>query len=170
MSQSAHQTYLETQVRTATPQKLRLMLIENAIRFGRQALELWSDDDKRQECCTALARCNDILTELYSSVRDEETTVVQQVRAIYRFLLTELAQASSSQDPQSLCQVIDVLETERETWRQICAQIPEAPQRSGEPSNGREEVTTQGLPAIPPQAATHLPGDTDRMDGLSLEA
>ena len=38
MQQPAHESYLEAQVMTATPQKLRLMLIEGAIRFARQTL------------------------------------------------------------------------------------------------------------------------------------
>ena len=35
-----HSTYLESKVLTAPPQRLHLMLIEGAIRFGRQAEEL----------------------------------------------------------------------------------------------------------------------------------
>ena len=40
--------YLESQIMTATPQKLRLLLIEGAIRFARQTLELWEKEQNDQ--------------------------------------------------------------------------------------------------------------------------
>jgi flagellin-specific chaperone FliS len=42
MQAESHDTYLASQVMTASPQRLRLMLIEGAIRFGRQAAEAWT--------------------------------------------------------------------------------------------------------------------------------
>ena len=46
--------YLEVQVLTATPQRLRLMLIAGAIRWARQALSCW-DADRADEACGAIS-------------------------------------------------------------------------------------------------------------------
>ena len=96
MPNSARESYLETQVLTATPQRLRLMLIEAALRFGRQAIECWEEQDCRAQRCVALGRCNDILTELHGTIRSDNLAVIEHVKAIYQFLLVQLAKVSES--------------------------------------------------------------------------
>ena len=41
MDRTAQNAYLEAQANTATPQKLRLMLIDGGLRFARQTLDHW---------------------------------------------------------------------------------------------------------------------------------
>ncbi len=101
MAHAAHEAYLETQILTATPQKLRLLLLEGAIRFGRQALECWGDQALLTQRCAALGRCNDIITELYATIRDEPTPVLRQVREIYRFLLVRMCDVSQATDQRA---------------------------------------------------------------------
>ena len=50
MDSNARDTYLETQVKTATPQKLQLMLVEGAIRFAHQAIHHWEQQDEPAAC------------------------------------------------------------------------------------------------------------------------
>ncbi|MFO7902632.1 MAG: flagellar export chaperone FliS [Planctomycetota bacterium] len=168
MSQNTRRAYLETQILTATPQKCRLMLIEGAIRFARQALECWDDTDVACQRYSALARCNDIITELTRSVRAEESPVAAKVKAIYQFLLSQLAQVSSRNDPRLLQEVIEVLEVERETWRQICETLPETPAPRGKGEATGEEITTTGMSAIVPPPTT--PGHGPSVERFSLEA
>ncbi|MFW6170442.1 MAG: flagellar export chaperone FliS [Planctomycetota bacterium] len=168
MSQDTRRTYLETQILTATPQKCRLMLIEGAIRFARQALHCWDEEDVARHRYSALARCNDILTELSTSVRAEESAVAAKVQAIYQFLLIQLAQVSSSSDPRILREVIEVLEVERETWRQICEQLPDTPARPRQGKASEQEITTAGMSAIGPPASPSSHGET--VERFSLEA
>ncbi len=151
MSHSARDAYLDTQVRTATPQKLRLMLIDGAIRFGRQAVECWGDEQRSAQRFAALARCNDIVTELFSTIHADELPVADQVKAIYQFLLLQIAKVTNHDDPQVLQEVIEVLEQERETWQQVCTQMPEAPVREAAADSSAEEITAAGMQAIAPQ-------------------
>ncbi len=170
MTQTARDSYLETEVLTATPQKLRLMLIEGAIRFARQAFEYWDDLQHPEWRYTALARCHDIVSELYASIRSDESVVTRQVKEIYRFLFTQLTQVSVDKNPQMLRGLIDVLESERETWRQICLQVPEDPRGEHRGAAQCEEITAAGLPAIDPQVAAPLGTNVSLTDRLSLEA
>jgi flagellar protein FliS len=55
-------------VLTAPPQKLQLMLIEGAIRFGLQARSLWNED-RGAEACEALVRSQEIVVELMNVAR-----------------------------------------------------------------------------------------------------
>jgi flagellar protein FliS len=169
MSHTAHEAYLETQVLTATPQKLRLMLIDGAIRFARQALDCWDDADQVSGRIEALARCNEIVSELYSSIRVDASPVAEKVQDLYRFLLLQLAKVTQHYDASTLRDVLGVLESERETWRQLCEQMPERPAGHAAESGGSSEVTAAGMSAIPPQ----VPGTSTTAGSagsLSLEA
>lgn len=170
MTQSAHETYWETQVLTATPQRLRLMLIEGALKFGRQALECWDEPQLRPQRFSALARCNDILAELYGSIRPQESAVSAQVQELYRFLLVHLAKVSSSDDVQPLRELLEVLESERETWRQVCETMPEAPRAPGHHAGSEQDVSATGLGAIPPHHAPVVAHPAFSGERFSLEA
>lgn len=170
MPQTNHQTYLETQIRTATPQKCRLLLIEGAIRFARQALEWCDDEERAPQRYVALGRCNEIITELSTSIRVDALPVAAKVKAIYQFLLVQLAELSARKDPKILRDVIGVLEEERETWRQVCDQLPEAPAKSEGMPAKQEDVTAAGMSAILPQTASSPSTGATNTDRFSLEA
>ena len=149
MSFIARDVYFETEIRTATPQKLRLMLIDGALRFARLAIECWDNPACQETRCNALGRCHDIVTELYASIHADEVPVGHQVKAIYQFLFRHLADAAVSQDCRKLQDVVNVLEEERETWRQLCEAMPEPPER-GDGGPGRvREITARDCPPAP---------------------
>jgi flagellar secretion chaperone FliS len=149
MSPTARDVYLEAQVRTATPQRLRLMLIEGALRFARQSLELWDNDQQLEARFNALTRCRSVVSELYATIKTEEFPVAQPVKALYLFLFQHLADASLSKDPQKVRDVIRVLEQERETWQQLCEKMPEPPPRNHTIPLGCQEITASHLPNLP---------------------
>jgi flagellar secretion chaperone FliS len=170
MNHSAHETYWATQVGTATPQKLRLMLIEGALKFARQALECWDDEQLRPLRCSALDRCNDILTELHSSIRVDQWPLAARVKDIYRFLLVQLADITTHHDPVLLHDLLDVLESERETWRQLCEKMPEPPLRDGSSTASKRDLTADGLGVIAPNHTATAPRSGLPGTGLCLEA
>ena len=122
-----HNTYLETQINTATPQKLRLMLIEGAIRYGQQTITCWNEG-RGEDGLTALLRCQAIVAELLGSIREDGTPITRQVIDIYVYLALELNEAEMNADPQRIAGVIRVLQEDRQTWQELCQQMPEAPQ------------------------------------------
>jgi flagellar secretion chaperone FliS len=119
--------YLETQINTATPQKLRLMLIEGAIRYGQQAIDFWQQG-RGEDGLSALMRCQAIVAELLGGVREDGTPLTRQVIDIYVFLALQLNEAELHADPQRIEEVIRVLQEDRQTWQELCYQLPEAPQ------------------------------------------
>src|SRR5205823_13157519 len=85
VSVSALDAYLETQILTATPQRLRLMLIDGAIRRLRAAQVAWQDG-KITEGLEALGHCRDIITEMIAGIQPEQTTAAKQVLGVYMFI------------------------------------------------------------------------------------
>ena len=115
----ARHAYLETQIATAAPQQLRLMLIEGALRLARQTADAWRED-RRDEPLDTLIRCRSIITELISGIRAGSSQLADKVLGIYLFLFQELTEAQL-RDASRMDGVIRVLEEERTTWQELCA-------------------------------------------------
>lgn len=126
MTTQPNQTYQETQILTAPPQKLRLMLIERALRLARQAVEHWRDS-RDADAWEAIIRCRAIVAELLASVRLDGTRLTRNVSGIYLFLFRTLTEASRDRDAGKIQQILDVLEVEQETWQQVCGRLTESP-------------------------------------------
>ncbi len=127
MSPHAREEYLETEVFTASPQKLQLLLIEAAIRLVIRAREQWNNhqDDEATE---SLIRCQEIVTEIIAGLRPQpESSLTRKVAAIYAFIFRSLVQAALRRDDRQLANALSVLEVERDTWRQLCDQLPNSP-------------------------------------------
>ncbi len=123
MNERPHEAYLDAQVRTASPQKLRLMLIEGALRLAQQAYDGWSEPPKA-ETIEALSRCRQIILELHGSIRTDVWEPAKQVVAIYQYLYESLCHAQLDRNPVVISDAIKVLEAERETWVQVCQAHP----------------------------------------------
>ncbi len=164
MTQFAHSSYLETQVLTATPQKLRLMLIEAAIRFGHQTIDAWAQNEN-DTATDALIRCRDIIGELLSAVRPEEGELTRSVADIYLFLFQALTTAHQERDEHQVQEVLSVLEVERETWKKVCEQMPAAP---AAPPTAPKEITSSDQAAIAPTDFTS--GGASNTGSVSFDA
>lgn len=113
--------YLETEVLTAPPQRLRLLLIEHTIRSAQATLEAWQEGRWNDGLDTHM-RCRDLLAELLSGIDPGASPLARDVANIYAFLFATLTDAREGHDQAKLGEVLRVLEVERETWRQVCEQ------------------------------------------------
>ena len=133
MSCEPRDSYLETQVLTAPPQGLRLMLIEAAIRDLDLTEGLWQQE-RNEPALEALIRCRSILSELIAGIQPDASPLAQKVLGLYVFLYTALTEAQISRDRQKLAHVRRVLISERETWREVCRQLAGATRESAAPA------------------------------------
>jgi len=115
--------YLKTKVMTASPEELRLMLIDGAIKFARQAMS--GLENKNPELTySGFSQCRDIVLELLNTIKPEYAPqIAKSVQDLYTFLYGELVKASINKDQGILREVIDLLEYERETWVLTMAQL-----------------------------------------------
>ena len=143
MNRNARDAYLENEVLTATPQRLRMMLLDGAWRFcvhAREAISSGQPDAAE----APLDRAHQILTEIISGIRPGYE-ISKSVAGIYVFLIRELTTVRSTRSLDALAGVIDVLEIERETWRQLCAAMP---QRVAGDTAGPQEILSRDAERI----------------------
>lgn len=123
MNPTARDEYLTTEVLTAAPQKLRLMLIEAALRFGGRAAAHWKNGDN-EAALNDLIHAQEAVTQLIAGLSANlESSLVRQIAAVYAFIYRSLVSAGFHRDPNKLTHALRVLETERETWRQVCEKL-----------------------------------------------
>jgi flagellar protein FliS len=131
-TQLARQNYLATEVLTATPQKLQLLLIEGAIRFGHQARALWHQQ-RDDEAGEAIIRCQQIVAQLLAGLRkDDPSELSKQIAGVYAFVFNCLIAAHLDRDEQKLAEALSILAEEQTTWRAVCEKLGDRRSDGGE--------------------------------------
>jgi flagellar protein FliS len=160
MPASPRETYLATEVHTATPSKLRWMLIDGAVRRGEAARQLWQDGNELA-AANALVKCHALVGELLGSARNDDSQLAGDVVRLYTYLFRTLTEAIRDHDPQKVGHVLAVLQVERETWHQVSQNLGAA--------EDDQTVTGAGERAVvPPPAAAG--NDQSASPRLSLDA
>ena len=124
------QQYLDANIQTASPARLRLMLIERGVEVARQVADSWRNfrQLKNQDSNQDLSGANEyslklleILNELLGGVTGDQHEVCRKVADLYVFLSKHLIKAEETSDAGAIDEIRLVLETEAETWRLVCA-------------------------------------------------
>ena len=135
--------YLRTKVLTATPEELRLMLLDGAIKFARQGREGLAGRDY-EASYNGITQSRNIVLELLTTVRPEpDPELATRVKAVYTFLYTELVNASIDRSVEKLDRVIELLEFERETWVLLMQQLGQ--ERATNKTTAQEPALSGGL-------------------------
>ena len=164
MQPSIRNNYLETEVMTATPQKLQYMLIDAAIRNLQRGKHLRSEN-QYEAACEAIIRTQKIVTQILTGLDHEVGgDLTRKVAAIYMFIFRSLNEAQLHRDDTKLDECIGVLEIERDTWRQLCEQLDREQPASSEAA----QMTISNEPAPPTPEAAGPPAPT--MPFLDLSA
>jgi flagellar secretion chaperone FliS len=111
--------YLESQVMTASPERLHLMIVDAAIRFARQAEEALSAA-KFEAAFKFFSRSRACVSEILSGITsDPNPELANRLRGLFAFVQQLLTRAELSRDSQLVAQAVGVLEIHRETWLQL---------------------------------------------------
>lgn len=128
-AQQQAQAYLKTRVLTASPEELRMMLLEGACKFARQARESLGKKDF-EGLFNGTTNCRNIVFELMTTIRDEvDPEIASNVRSLYAFIYRLLTDASYEKDAVKYDKAIELLDYERETWALLLKQT--AAERNG---------------------------------------
>jgi len=123
--------YLRTQVLTASPEKLRLMLLDGALRFAQQAADGMAAKDY-EATYNGITQARAIVLELATSIRaDVDPELAERVQSVYMYLYRELVDASLTRDRARLEKAIELLRYERETWSMLMDKV--AAERAAQP-------------------------------------
>lgn len=122
--------YLRTRVMTASREELRLLLLEGALKFTRQARQALDTRDY-ETLFHGTDSARNIVLELITTIRPElNPSLAEQVRSLYTFLYVRLTEASFEKNQTKFDEVINLLEYERETWVLLMQKL--ASERAGE--------------------------------------
>ncbi len=164
MNYAAREEYLTTEVMTAAPQKLQLLLLDAAILLGGRAKRHWSKQE-HEPAFEALVHCQRIVTQLINGLAPNfESAVVRQMAAVYGYVYRTIVLATANRDAQKLDEAMRVLDAERETWRQVCERL----------GTRRVDAVSEAIAApVFARAPLDLQSTTstgDRLGGFSFEA
>ncbi|MHC4976139.1 MAG: flagellar export chaperone FliS [Planctomycetota bacterium] len=137
--------YLQSKVMSASPEELRLMLIEGAIKFARQGRQGLESKDY-EAVFEGFSRAKDIILELINGLRPEVAPeLCERLKGLYTYMYTRLMDSSLEKDPTIADEVIELLEYDRQTWVMLMDQL-------------RQERGEAGLPETPAPRPTGTDG------------
>lgn len=114
--------YLDSMIASASPARLRLMLIEKGVEVARHLSSIWRETPGKRGTNEHSLKLFELLSELLSGVTDKNVEVCRTVADMYVFLCQHLIGAEENGDATMIDEIRLVLETEAETWRMVCAQ------------------------------------------------
>jgi len=144
-SPAASSRYLDSRIATASQPELQLMLLEGALRFSRQAEQLWNVADQRAACDALLTRTIDVVEELVRGATLGTTDESKRLEAEYAFAFRQLALAQLNHDAAHFAAAVKLLDFQRETWKLACEKLrAEAPPAAPMPHLAFDAATLGG--------------------------
>lgn len=110
--------FLRQEVESATPAKLRWLLLQKAHGLTLSIRDLWLTGQS-EEAKQWLILVQDIFTELLQGIVDPKHELAKQQSDLYVFLTKLLVLASQTQDTETLKNVTEVLEIEKDSWEML---------------------------------------------------
>lgn len=120
--------YRKTQVETASPETLILMLYDGAIRFMGQA-EIAFEDKNIEQISNLLLRIQAIFAELMNVLDKEKGgEIAFNLERLYVFFLEKLGEANIKKDVKPLLEIKPLVQSLRNTWEQAMQKHQSSPQ------------------------------------------
>ncbi len=115
--------YLKTKIMTASPQELRLMLYEGAIKFCHQAKNSLAEENF-EESYNALMRAQKIVLELSTSLKHEAAPqLCEKLGALYTYIYRLLVDANIGRKAKPIDEALELLQYERQTWQMLMEKL-----------------------------------------------
>lgn len=110
--------YRKTQVETASPEALILMLYDGALRFMGQA-EIAFEDKNIEQISNLLLRIQAIFAELMTALDKEKGgEIAVNLERLYVFFLEKLGEANVKKDVKPMLEIKPLVQNLRNTWEQ----------------------------------------------------
>jgi flagellar secretion chaperone FliS len=141
--------YFRTKVLTATPEELRLMLLDGALHFvaiGREGL----GTKNYEKVFEGFSQSKAIVMELINSLRPEHAPdLCKRMASLYTYIYRLLMEASFEKSDDKAAEAQKLLEYERETWAMLLERLasertgaaPGAPAASATGTDGRAPLS-----------------------------
>ena len=115
--------YLKTKIMTASPQELRLMLYDGAIKFCHLAKNALAEENF-EESYNALMRAQKIVLELSTSLNHEAAPeLCDRLGALYTYIYRLLVDANVGRKAKPIDEALELLQYERQTWQMLMEKL-----------------------------------------------
>ncbi|KKM12346.1 hypothetical protein SY88_04140 [Clostridiales bacterium PH28_bin88] len=115
----AYWVYQQNQIKTASREKLVLLLYDGAIRFIAQAEKAWQEEQNIEKTHHELIRAQDIVSELMATLnREEGGEIAASLFLLYDYMLKRLVEANLKKDTAVMAEVRGLLSGLREAWQE----------------------------------------------------
>jgi flagellar secretion chaperone FliS len=140
MNHNSSDSYLVSDVMTATPPKLHLMLLNAAIKEARRAQKHLQDNEDEKARKSIMHARNIIGGILAGMDYEAKAELIGKVAGVYLFIYQALAQAELNKDLNKLDEALRILEIERDTWRQVCEKLVASTGKQSAPNAGHAPI------------------------------
>ena len=132
MVNNSYQQYKNTQIETASQEKLLLMLYDGAIKFTKQAIKGIKEENYELKN-NALNRVQAILSEFQATLdHDQDPELTANLDALYDYMNRRLIEGNVENNTDPIKEVLDMLKELRETWQQAANKIKKDKQEKKE--------------------------------------
>ena len=129
------ENYRQTQIMTASPMELIIMLYDEAIRSLTTAEEAFKDErpDRIPEINNNLLKAQNIITELTVALDMEKGgAIATNLQRLYDFMSRHLSNANVSKTERPIKEVREMMGELRDAWKQVAEKEPR-PENPDEP-------------------------------------
>lgn len=131
-----YQKYKNTQITSASREKLLLMMYEGAIKFTKLAITA-AENKNVPERCVNLGRAFDIVLELNNTLDHKVGgEISRNLEQLYMFITDQYTKANLTGDPEPLRACLKLLETLYEGWVQA---VDKLKREQGEKVGAKQE-------------------------------
>lgn len=132
----AYEQYRQTQIQTAKPEQLILMLYDGAISFLKKA-KVSIENKNIEESHNLLIKAQDIIIELMASLNLEVGEIALNLFRLYEYMHYRLVEANIKKDEKPIDEVLSMLQELREAWETAIKKVKEEkPEVSNKPLKG----------------------------------
>jgi len=109
--------YKKSQVETATPEKILILLYDGAIQFLNKA-KIAMDENSTEQIHNNIISCENIILEFMQTLNLKEGgSLAQNLYRLYEYLYNTLVSANLNKNAKQLDEVLGHLKGLRETWQ-----------------------------------------------------
>ena len=118
-----YRKYKETQVVSASREKLLLLMYEGAIKFTKLAIKS-AEEKNIPERCTNIGRAYDIIMELNNTLDHKVGgDISKNLEQLYMYITELYTKANLSGSPEPLREALKLLETLYDGWQKAVEQL-----------------------------------------------
>ena len=138
MKNNPYQKYKSTSIKSASREKLLLMMYEGAIKFVKKAIIACENNDIAERGYN-IGKAYDVILELANTLdHNVGGEIASNLEQLYMFMTDQLTQANIKGDPEHLREVLKLLEILHDGWVQAIKKLKENESQS---STSSKQIT-----------------------------